>query len=319
MGKSKLEFFFDIYAENLSVVRHNTKNLVFEPDIEDIVICPICFDRYFSRESLFSRELTLEHVPPRSLGGSVRTFTCKNCNNWAGSKLESQLNRELEFIDFMAGIQGVSQNIFYQLNGSPVLTATFSIRDDNQWVLIGAPDRSNPRDLEQLRHILHSKPHDEWNFKLKFRPYRDRFPQAAQLRIGYLLAFGTLGYSFLMNPGLRVIRGQILHPQEKILPTWGIVRNNDLPDEALGINLVVQPAELQSFLVVYDLVTPQRTRSRVGVFLPGMTKPGLSIYSYLSKQSGTEIIFRTIPIPKDANFVDDPFLTYEMWNEWRLL
>lgn len=48
----------------------------------DFAVCPIC---------LSPGQLTLEHVPMKSLGGKVMTTTCKDCNNKLGAKAEEAL------------------------------------------------------------------------------------------------------------------------------------------------------------------------------------------------------------------------------------
>lgn len=50
--------------------------------------CPLCFTPFTSAEASSGRTVTLEHVPPKSLGGKVLCLTCKSCNASAGSKVD---------------------------------------------------------------------------------------------------------------------------------------------------------------------------------------------------------------------------------------
>jgi hypothetical protein len=53
--------------------------------------CPIC-TRLLPAEALQSGELTLEHVPPRALGGRGIALTCKSCNTEAGSMVDAAVH-----------------------------------------------------------------------------------------------------------------------------------------------------------------------------------------------------------------------------------
>ena len=46
--------------------------------------CPICLERFTEAEALDGRTVTLEHVPPKALGGKPMCLTCTSCNVGAG-------------------------------------------------------------------------------------------------------------------------------------------------------------------------------------------------------------------------------------------
>ena len=148
-----------------------------------------------------------------------------------------------------------------------------------------------------------------------FGRYKQYRPEVALLRIAYLLAYSFFEYGFLLNFNLRQIRQQIQSPQQKLLPHWGIT-TWDYSDETLGTNVVKEPKELRSFLVVFDLKTPNRT-TRHGVLLPGPTQPGLNIYKWLSElpenQKNSEI--KAITIPND-DYLRNPKLAFESHGFW---
>ena len=51
-------------------------------------VCPICWDP-FTVEALDDGRLSMEHVPPQSVGGCELLLTCTVCNNRAGTKLDA--------------------------------------------------------------------------------------------------------------------------------------------------------------------------------------------------------------------------------------
>src|SRR5690606_38557025 len=111
------------------------------------------------------------------------------------------------------------------------------------------------------------------SFQIRFSSYRVRRPTIARLRIAYLWAFSVFGYGYIMNPFLNKVRYQLLHPGEDVIPNWDTLKA-DYPDEVLGLSMITSPKEIQSFLVVFDVVSTMGTTSRYGVPLPGFGPPG---------------------------------------------
>jgi len=60
-------------------------------------ICPIC-GNLFDKESVENKTLTIDHVPPKSIGGKPLVLTCESCNNDLGSKLDSQIKNHQDFV-----------------------------------------------------------------------------------------------------------------------------------------------------------------------------------------------------------------------------
>ena len=310
MANSKQVRFFDLYSRNWELVKRHP-NLRVEPDVSDVFVCPLCI-KFFPRDAIDAKAITLEHVPPKKFGGKVRTMTCRECNNWGGSKLESQLGHQLQLIEVLSGQSGSSSDVEYFVNEQIGLPATVHRPNSDTWQLFGDPKRTNPSDLANLYESLKKTDSQSFKLTLRFTSHKARHPEAALLRIAYLLAFSIFGYSFLLNPSLPVLRGQIKHPEITVLPTWGILRE-DLPEEFLGINVITRPQELRSFLVVFDLKAPQKTIIRYGVIIPGPNEPGLTIYDSLSKQDGNSISFRITKITDTIDFLKEPFVMHDIW------
>ena len=51
-------------------------------------MCPICLERFSRERARKGREVTLEHAPPKTLGGVEMCLTCTSCNRSAGSSLD---------------------------------------------------------------------------------------------------------------------------------------------------------------------------------------------------------------------------------------
>ena len=62
------------------------------PEIPRSYLCPLCLNA-FSEEALDQKLLSLEHVPPKNMGGSELVLTCKPCNERAGSGVDAELKK----------------------------------------------------------------------------------------------------------------------------------------------------------------------------------------------------------------------------------
>jgi hypothetical protein len=319
LGDKKRKQLFDLYSQNLIVVKEHPR-IKLEPDHDDVCVCPICMN-FFPREALVISEdyddyLTLEDVPPIALGGKVRTLTCKKCNNTGGSQLESHLANKLNFEEAMQGLQNTSIDGVFHPTKDTNLAATINVQGNSGIYIQYHPERSDPLHVSQFQTMVSSKDIGQFSLSL-LGNYKKNRPEVALLRIAYLLAYSTFGFGFLINFNLQVIRNQIQSPHEKILEHWG-VSTMDYRDELLGINIIKEPKELQSFLIVFELKTNNRT-TRHGVLLPGPTEPGLSIYKWLStlpeNQKNSEV--NVIHIPEDDYLQDRKlaFASHTFWKE----
>jgi hypothetical protein len=65
-------------------------------------ICPLCLDKYIvllGNDLNVNAEFSLDHIPPKNIGGTLELITCKKCNNDAG-KYEAELGKKLEYDAF---------------------------------------------------------------------------------------------------------------------------------------------------------------------------------------------------------------------------
>jgi len=313
---SKKERLFDLYARNLAnVKRHPDVHMV--PDVADAFICPLCSD-YFTREALQEPQaLTVEHVPPESLGGNTTTLLCGECNHSAGTTLVSALKKELHAKDFDDRVTGSSLEVRYSPRPMVWLPATVSFADDQSLVLKGDlnPKRSSPEARKKLKELQLSNQVSDITFMHK-RPGRLKV-NIALLYVAYLQAFRKFGYGYMISPQAQQVREQIRNPTAEILPRAWTLDNFVFPEECVGINLIVKPQELRSFLVILRFKTNRRTVLRA-VILPSPLSPGLSVYEWLDEQNraGSQIKIRHGHIPEAVDFVTQPehsFAAYALW------
>ena len=221
--------------------------------------CPICLTP-FTRDAVEKgKTVTLEHVPPETVGGSVKCLTCATCNSSAGRKLDraaERMNRAI--MDREAGLGrkvvinafGVQQTAYFspdggldpeaikRLPGSPAAKQlrekTFQKLDGRKTVLWGEVTR---------------RPNSKWDAKKGIRISMPEEPPGnyvivSWLRSAYLLVFSVLGqggYQYAESEALRPIREQIMNPDEEIAPPllWNL--SLPPPKDMIGIQNRRQP------------------------------------------------------------------------------
>ena len=175
---------------------------------------PSAFPTSISQTLLAGTEVTLEHAPPKSLGGAPICLTCKSCNN-KSSLVDHHAYRSMKARKAWAAGQG-----------APIVVDLFGHRKSYRFV----PDDPNspfPARKNLLRNgtiklgLLPPKKDLDRDKGISFRiPQRDDYESVCMIKSAYLMVFSLLGvngYKFAENIGLRPIREQIMNPERKIL------------------------------------------------------------------------------------------------------
>lgn len=290
---------FNLYSQNLEWVKEHP-SISFEPDFSNAYICPLCFDAFFQKDldNSVPNPLTLEDIPPVSLGGKPLALTCKKCNSISGHELDVHLLNRLLEIDTQMFLPNSKSKVTYELNGNKV-NGMFEVEEDGRLKLDIQTHRSNPTQAEKFhqemfpprtiynplfypRHFIENE-YKSPPFIMNFnRISNERRAEIALLRIAYLIAFSTLGNGFLINGGLYRVREQIQNPDKEILPKVFWIKY-DFPKEIEGVNIVALPKELQCYLVVFNLKTASQSR-QFAIALPGPTSPSIKVYDFITEK-----------------------------------
>lgn len=284
--KNTKQRLFEVFSQNLNWVKEHPI-VKFEPDFENGCLCPLCMNVFFISDLDSTQEnyLTIEDVPPVSLGGSPKTLTCKICNNTSGHELDIHLLRKITELDFHMFLPNSKADVQFKLNNNKA-NGTVEIDANGTFLIKLDTKRSNPAEYKKFNADLTSNGttgnFQTPSFTIAPKDKADeRRAEIALLRIAYLLAYSFFGSAFLTNPNLGIVRKQLSNPDEKILQR-GLGINFDFPDEFLGINMITQPPELCCFLVIFQLKTDSRTK-KYSIALPGPSNPGINIYENIEK------------------------------------
>ena len=219
------------------------------PEWPGCYACPICLRLFGTPEGL-----TLEHVPPASVGGVVICLTCAACNKEAGYQLDSNLAKEDE-------VRAINQlkrgNVQLVLSDGTVINTALSDAQDKAIAL--AIRRENPPEVlgKEFWDRINSLFHDGAEFKIRVSyKFSQRKANISRLRAAYLLAFAKYGYHYVLRNSMSNIRQQIRFPDRSVLPDRWICR---IDDTDRSILLATRPFGLT--VVRYD---------NAAVFLPGV-------------------------------------------------
>lgn len=195
-------------------------------------ICPLCW-RLFDETALDSPpELTIEHVPPSSLGGSGLVLTCRRCNNDAGTQVDADAAKHRVTVEALRGEAG---RVEMRINGD--VTAELEVTAEGEGRIFVSEQRSNPSTREALMAQLPPVASDgsttidsalRNSLEITFRPgYDPGSAKLSYLRSAYLALFALYGYRALLSSALAPLREVLRDLDSARLPAFPVLRTQN--------------------------------------------------------------------------------------------
>ena len=158
--------------------------------------CPICLSAFTRNRTSAGRTVTLEHVPPKSLGGQARCLTCKRCNAAAGHAIDQAAAVAVQTrFPVTVDIMGKRDTFILSPDGK-ALTPPFA--------------GYSKRDLQMLQN----SPSRQFTMSVKIPSPAG--VAASALKAAYLALFSLLGpgdgYDYIRGDGLLPVRRIIVDP-----------------------------------------------------------------------------------------------------------
>lgn len=230
--------------------------------------CPICqqvFDESALDTKNDTKKLTLEHVPPASIGGKGIILTCKTCNSEAGAYIDAAMsNRDAlaKFANFLIhGTASEAWKATLDIAGHRI-NVEVSEDEDNIIGMTIIDGSNDPKVINSLHAHMESLKH---GFEFRITPrirYNQRLAKIGDLKTAFLAAFAVFGYAYAFSTPLNPVRQQILNPKQQIIDGWSIK-----PDLAKNIAyLLLVPDPLPCLVVQFNntaiiLPTPNSTQN----------------------------------------------------------
>ncbi len=300
MTKSEIrEKIFNAYANNLDLVAERYKiqfglEINNKPELVDypIYICPLCI-KGFNIESLnqdCQNPLTIEDLPPRSVGGNPKILTCKACNNKSGHVLDHLIIGSLKTESFLKRIPNSEIASTIILKKGAKYKAIAKIDSDQGFrFLIQAKDSTMLK--EHFKEI--EKHWDGYTFNLNFQGPNPKKLMIAYLRIGLLLAYYYFGNRLIIEENYHKIRNHIIDPKNHSLPHEGVLIIPPSQNIKPGLHILKEPGDLRSYFITFQVKTKTVTKN-IGIPFPGPSEMGWKRYSNFKNLPDTTFYFTDI-------------------------
>lgn len=292
-NKDKRDYILELYAKQIETIPFESSDEV-KFHMADAYICPLCLRTY----AIGNAELTLEHVPPESVGGKPILITCKDCNSNCGADLEICLMNELEIVHTLNHLDTIPQKSRLAFNGVEINAQTIFSKAEGFTFMI-SPDNNNPIEFEKfMTEAKNAK--DGYEIKLaaiitnRKRDYD--LANIALLKSAYLMAFQKLGYMYVLNANTNIIRDQIHNPKKNVIGNAFII---DIKNDVLeNISDGVYYAKLNNIgciIVIMELkLRKSEIKHRKVIVLPHPKDSHGQIYSELSLRIGKIVDLRIL-------------------------
>lgn len=196
--------------------------------------CPICLSP-FTAEALKDNRLSVEHVPPESVGGRELLLTCTTCNNSAGTKLDADAKTQEDVEAAMAGKNGPPHRIMATIGGIRINGELHT--SDGRYSLRIPHKVNSPTTRNALPEIAHAGA----QLAVEYKRYSKLGANISWLRSGYLALFAVNGYKLALDPAMEIVRRQILECDERKMVTFISVAQLEIPLTERRILRVVAP------------------------------------------------------------------------------
>jgi hypothetical protein len=257
--KTKYKQWFELGAARLRGWASAKGHADQVPDDPVVYLCPLCL-RFSIMEDLVGDRLTVEDVPPKSVGGKPMVLTCRECNNdRGGSKIDSHAAARERFVDSATGVS--SEPIRGELG-----VGDLSARGDLYlaggglgFVYKKKEKANNLKEFEALRRVLHD-PNTHRRFSAPDKIISGELANLSYIRAAYLASFAAFGWTHIFREVFKPLRDRLTLATDADLPDTLFYD----PDETSAKNemlLVTEPGPQNGLLLV--------SMSRAQVVLPG--------------------------------------------------
>lgn len=299
----KKQRLFGVYSANLKnylasidykfmVIVKDQKDPVEIDPLGNVYLCPLCF-QYFFKQQLEQTDqpnyLTLEHNPPKSMGGPPCILTCKTCNNNNGAENDVLVRDLLVTESFLYSDESTIAARFL-LDGQSI-KGRLKKTGNSKGII---PSRkSNPKAYEYAVENLKAGKKLKIDHELT-TPEWSKY-SLGMLKIAYLKAFELFGYHFAdLDHGAK-IRDVLQGKAEYSAPNNGVM-DFFAPDDFVGINIVTSPAELQAMIITLPISFEHDEniiRKNVPIILPAPIKDGWELLRNYTRPHGAPLNFRS--------------------------
>lgn len=263
------------------------------PAAPHVYCCPLCL-RGFDAAHLDL--LSIEDVPPRSVGGRPLLLTCRECNNRHGTELDAHIKAGRDLGEVLAG----SRETFGRLRvGDERMAVKGTVFGEHNELreIVGKSDPAERDAVQGFFEGLAGGDATGREFQFEFLMRHDEWRErVGWLRVAYLYLFALLGHTFVLREVMNPIRDQFQRPDERLVPQ--IIKTMVEPVVEPRMVSVSHPHDLSSFVVQLEHWT---------FFFPGFIAED-SFYERLSalpEQGQLSLTGQALTFPRQPVFACD--------------
>lgn len=241
--------------------------------------CPLCrqpFERHDTAGD--NPRLTLAHIIPYSLDGTLTTLTCAACNNGKGSNIDRELLTCHQHADWTRGHGAVKVRLG---DGRKVAAELRRNTEMNRLEINIMTPMVNPSvsAFQEMLSTLLQNPGQGKGFRVRVPRVRANWCRAAVCHSVYLLMFKYFGYDFARNPRYDFFLNQIHHPDERhdgihTLELPREVADLFLNGEQASVVFVQEP--MRAVVAVLRFRSPGGVEQVLAVGMPGPDEPAIA-------------------------------------------
>lgn len=298
-SKKKRETLFQKYSDQLNSMDRNGL-LDFKLDYDKTFICPVCMNQFSEADLDTSKEnfLTLEDAPPKSLGGTANSLSCKKCNNEFGHQIDYHLTEYLNEVDLHSFLPNTGSKATITHKGIKV-QGTVTVDENGKITITHLEKVNNPKSLKE--YVSKTGDGDITNVEFPATRVEFRKYELALLKTAYFMAFEKYGYPLILSKAFDVIREQLNNPEKEIYPVGFWTRQSVFKKLSSGVYQITSKG-FEGFQAIFTLKT-KASESGFGVYLPVSNKNYKNIIAKLKEQeAGFSLQYMNY---EDSDFFND--------------
>lgn len=238
---------------------------------DELYLCPISLNLY-SIESLKNKELTIEHVPPKSLGGKGMVLVDKEINNKDGHSADKDLLlffRTKTFLEHGGELEAKISAEMLDMHG---VTAQFALKRDAQLESGKAKIqvKTSAKNIKAMQYKGMFSNWDGLSFKVSGK-MSNKLNTKLMLKCAYLTAFSRIGYDLLFdkrgykNGTYGVLIHALNNPDDNVFPI--IAFDYHVPLVKSDVGVINEPKDYRSLFVNLSFKLDDHVYKYV-IFLP---------------------------------------------------
>jgi HNH endonuclease len=275
----------------------------FELPAGEWYACPLC-KTFFTIDELATKNLTKEHVPPRSVGGREMVLTCRQCNNSAGSTFDAQMERAEAFRRFGSDEPLRPLDITLTVGGIPNRGSMYS--GPGVVLIFGNPKQNHPDDVARISESLGDLVNDGHPMHISFREtFHPRMAELGFVRSAYLAAFATFGYAYIFRTVFEPIRAVLNGADDGSLVLPVLLRAEGRAEDR-HVGLISEPSWLAGAVLVVI--------GQTAIVLPNVDTPGDPLNELATRRDRSpEDLHRNITTSPAFEWPTGPRHSYDRW------